>query len=140
MIKGLKLLEKHVKQSVIDLLQFLENKRNLYHFKSQVIKGQLLDQRTRKTRWFSTGRPGLQDCTICYKYVNGGEKFGLYVGFEFKRSKGGIRSDEQKETQAFINSLGGYYFFIDDYIKADEAFQLIDQDMRNKIARIKNGG
>lgn len=34
---------------------------------------------------------------------------GRYIALEFKRSKGGVQSEEQKKFQAFVESCGGVY-------------------------------
>lgn len=78
------------------IIKFLETRNNAYTVR--VGSGAI------KTQWggyFKTGKRGCPDIICCYR--------GFFVGVEVK-SETGRQSQEQKDTEKHIKSIGGYYF------------------------------
>lgn len=95
-----------VKRAVCDYLQYLDNRSDLYFFRSGTGAIQ-----TKSGSYFTTGRKGCPDITVLYN--------GRYIALECKSDKGKL-SAEQKITEAQIKDCGGEYYVIrtlDDVMK-----------------------
>ena len=94
--------EKHIQSACIDYLTMLENKGELYFFRSQA--GAVSTVRPNGTTgYMRTGRPGVPDITVCY--------LGHFVGLEIKTTSG-KQSDHQLQAERMIEKACGYYFVI----------------------------
>lgn len=76
-------------------------KEDIYFFRSGAGAVKINDPNNTKQRFFTTGRRGCPDITLCYN--------GAYIGIEVK-TETGIQSQSQKEAESqIVNAWGKYY-------------------------------
>lgn len=96
------MLEKHIQQTIITYLQYLENQGKVYFFRNNSFAG-FTERRNGTKGYIKNNKPGMPDIIVCYK--------GKWIGLEIKNEKG-KQSDFQKEAEIQIKKAGGEYYIV----------------------------
>ncbi len=106
--------EKDLQRTILEFLQYEENKGNLYFFRSASNALPVVYKNKKgetQRSWARTGKAGCPDIVCCLKQNSAIGVKGLFVGLECKSAKG-TQSLSQAIAQQAIEKAGGYYFVV----------------------------
>lgn len=119
----LKMKERELSKSIIQLLQYEENKGNLYFIRNNSYAGYLSHSRNAPGHYTRQGRAGCSDIIVFFK---GGKtqfwelKAEKHVGHKILK---GQQSKEQKEFEIKIGLLGYRYYLITELSQAENCIR-----------------
>lgn len=95
-------LEKQIQKEIINYLQILENRGQLYFVRNNSFEGKF-KRRNGSEGYIKNNKKGTPDILVCYS--------GIFIGFEVK-TKTGKQSPYQKIAEQRIKNASGKYFIV----------------------------